>query len=181
MYHRKVWSITSGCSPNTLLAWWNFFWSGKRNSIMDKYPWELGNIWAHTESTGLVPVGTVSTVLLPLRRLLLNWCLLLFSSKILFDFYNDHNLKKAEVKNQIHIFPNSLNLATWWYYYWSLMDSLAATDQPSPGHQKYDINMAEVVCFNVGGNQYNLPHCFLKCTPKLCWDRLLLSNGRQVQ
>jgi BTB/POZ domain len=42
------------------------------------------------------------------------------------------------------------------------MDSLAETHQSSPSNQQPNLKMTDLVCFNIGGNQYNLPHSFLK-------------------
>ena len=45
------------------------------------------------------------------------------------------------------------------------MDSLAATDQCSPGHQQNEIIIAGGVCLIVGGSQYNMPLSFLERYP----------------
>ena len=46
------------------------------------------------------------------------------------------------------------------------MDSLAATDQCSPGHQQREIIIAGGVCLIVGGSQYNMPLSFLERYPQ---------------
>ena len=46
------------------------------------------------------------------------------------------------------------------------MDSLAVTDQCSPGPQQNDIITAGGVCLIVGGRQYNMPLSFLKRYPQ---------------
>ena len=46
------------------------------------------------------------------------------------------------------------------------MDSLAETHQSSPSNQQPNTKMTELVCFNIGGNKYNLPHSFLKRYPQ---------------
>ena len=52
------------------------------------------------------------------------------------------------------------------------MDSLAETHQSSPSNQQPNIKMTELVCFNIGGNKYNLPHSFLKRYPQTLLGRI---------
>ena len=56
------------------------------------------------------------------------------------------------------------------------MDSLAATDQCSPGPQQNDIITAGGVCLIVGGRQYNMPLSFLKRYPQTLLGRIAFEH-----